>query len=438
MTTEAVEAAPKPVSKYVIEDTAAGFVIRREGGLAVEVTYAETYVQIGSYRAGLYDYRGLVDKIAEWFMDHLIRGYLNKRKEKEGMGMIARALSRRLKPHWQRLVSEIAPPDVSELARLMWSSVHGDAAILHQPELYSDDYRHLRHDLKRYHACRLIAKQEGERLIIPDYETGAVPPLIERVMDWRRLYAGNAVSPKALNKTLDKLPRAISFRDIDRLVNVHLEQPITERLHLLAVLSGAEHFHWYMHEQAVLKADAALIVAAGAVVGLTLKAQSKTSAVAGMMRFILDYPAPYRGDLVGLAQRSAEWHQAGARMGDESRGLPADTVLPLLQLDYAALEAVGVTPLRTVGDVVQEGVEMGHCVGSYAWRAHKGHSFLFHVSHEGTTATIELSARGLVQQAYGPRNTINAACAWGSAALAAAVRAATAQTALTVIPAIPF
>src|SRR6185503_18145984 len=220
--------ALKPKSKYTLTDIPGGFLVQREGGLEVGVTYGETYIHVGNENVGLYQYPQLANTVGNWFMDAIVSGYLNKRKRAEGAEMIARALIKRMKPHWERIVKEIVPEEVSTLARLMWSSVYGDAAILHRPELYTDDYKHLRGDLKRYHACRLIAKREEDKTF--DGET-----LLERAGLWRQLYSANVVSSKAFNKTLDVLPRALSFHSIDQLINVHIEQPITNRLHLIAV-----------------------------------------------------------------------------------------------------------------------------------------------------------------------------------------------------------
>lgn len=432
MTVEQVAAGPVK-SKYTISDIPGGFLVQREGGLEVGVTYGETYIRVDTANVAIYQYPAMVDKVAEWFMDSMTKGYLNKRKREEGMAMIARALSKRMKPHWERLVKEFVPKEVGDLARLMWSSVHGDADILHKPELYTDAYKHLRGDLLKYHACRLIAKREetlGRRY---DDEPLRLQ-LIDRMQHWRELYTRNVVSPKAFNKTLDKLPRALSFKMIDQLTNVHLEQPITNRLHLIAVLCGAEHFHWYMHERTVLSASPDMIQEAATLIGWNgLKPNARTSQVKDVVTYVMDYPAPFNGDFIGLARRSHEWHRDNYRTPDDAR-LPADTVLPLLALDYPALAEQGVQPLRTVGEVVEEGDVMHHCVGSYAHRASVGHSFLFHVEHNNQKATIELSAGGAVQQAYGPRNTINDACRWGSEALRSAVGKDLPQ----VIPAIPF
>ena len=427
------QAAAEPVkSKYTITDIPGGFLVQREGGLEVGVTYGETYLRVGTSNVAIYQYPSMVDAVAEWFMDNMIKGYLNKRKREEGMAMIARALSKRMKPHWQRLVNEFVPKEVGDLARQMWASVHGDADILHRPELYTEEYKHLRSDLLKYHACRLIAKRE-ENLRHRFEDDPLHLRLIDRMQHWRELYARNVISPKAFNKTLDKLPRALSFKTIDQLANVHLVQPITNRLHLIAVLCGAEHFHWYMHERTVLNASPAMLQEAGELVGWTVKSSARTSRIKDVVTYVLDYPAPFNGDFIGLARRSHEWHQENYNTAVDAR-LPADTVLPLLALDYPALAEKGVQPLRTVGEVVEEGDRMQHCVGSYAHRAYVGHSFLFHVEHNNHKATIELSAGGAVQQAYGPRNTVNDACSWGSEALRLAVGKDLPQ----VIPAIPF
>lgn len=420
--------AEAPVkSKYTFIDTAEGFLVQRDGGLELPVMYGETYIRAGT-SVGIYQYPKLVDAVADWFLDRLIPGYINKRKREEGTAMIAWAIAKRMKPHWERLVKAIVPKEVANLARLMWSSVHGDADILHRPELYTEEHAYLRGDLMRYHACRLIAKREEATGIVD----GQTP--LQRAAQWRTLYADNAVSPKALNQTLDKLPRALSFHSIDKLTNVHIEQPITNRLHLIAVLCGADHYHWYMHERTLLRASGEMIQDAAAAAGMTLKKASKTRHIQAAVQYILDYPAPFNGDFLGLARRSAEWHRDN-RILPESDRLSADTALPLLNLDYDKLAEAGVKPLRTVGEVVQEGDHMGHCVGSYAHRASVGHSFLFHVDYANFEATIELLSNGAVCQAYGPHNTINGACAWGSERLREAVRIA---DVVKIVPAIPF
>lgn len=392
-------------SKYSFEDMPGGFLVKREGGLQLGVTYGDSYIHVGNENVGIYCFGDVVEKVAEYFLDATTTRRMRKRDHEEWVGIIGRALAKRMKPHWQRLVDEFVPEEIGKLARLMWSSVHGDAAILHRPLLYTEHCKHLRNDLLKYHACRLFAKKK-EVSISSAY-------LLDHVSHWREELLPHGAAPKAVNKTLDAMPRALSYHQIVNLANVHLNQPITNRLHLIAVLSGADHYHWPMHEHTFLRATPEAIQQAAEVVGWQVNARSRTDHIRPAMRMILDYPIPYNGDIVGLARRSNEWHAEGARM-PERPPLPSDLKLPLLELDYEALEQEGVIPLRTVGDVVQEGDLMHHCVGSYAEQASKGYSYLFHVEHNGEWATVELSPSGHVVQACGPHNRVNSACSWGA------------------------
>lgn len=431
----------KPKSKYTITDIPGGFLVERDGGLQLGVTYGDTYLHVGglggrtsgstegSFAApapenvGLYCFPQMVNEIAEYFLEAQWTRYLRKNDRKTGTEMIARALSRRLKPHWERIIREFVPEEVAALARLMWSSVHGDARVLHVPDLYTDKYRHLRSDLHKYHACRLFA-----RLWQTHYERNDLDVLL----DWRAFFTPT-VPYKALNKTLDKLPNAISFHDIERLRVMKLERPITNRLHLIFALVAAEHRHWGLHERAVLGGGASQIAEGAALFGFALKRQSKTAEIKRAANLILDYPHAYGGDLLGLARRSHEWHER-ADYSRSTTGPPPNHELPLLNLDYDLLAEEGVTPLRTVGDVEGEGSTMRHCVASYASHAAEGGCFLFHVEHNGEWATIEVSPAGKIRQAYGPRNTHNSACDWGVAML----RAAMPKEQIEVIQPVPF
>jgi len=60
---------------------------------------------------------------------------------------------------------------------------------------------------------------------------------------------------------------------------------------------------------------------------------------------------------------------------------------------------------------------MENCVASYAQRAVRGSCYLFHASHNGEEATVQLDHTGRVVQAAGPRNQRNAAATWGSRVL---------------------
>ncbi len=54
----------------------------------------------------------------------------------------------------------------------------------------------------------------------------------------------------------------------------------------------------------------------------------------------------------------------------------------------------GIGFLATVGDVVEEGARMKHCIATRALEAIKRCCFLFRVEHRGQQASVEISAEG--------------------------------------------
>lgn len=401
---EEVTALPeveKPKSKYAFIETERGCLIQREGGLELEVYYADTYLRIGSAFHAIYGFEKHIESIAIWFADKLVK---RQSGMDDAVDMITRALSKRYFQQWQRIVKTVIPPEVEEPARLMWSSTLGDAQVLHEAALYTDEYQYVRRDLEKYHACRLLARSLES--------THTRLSILEILRHWRDELAP-AVANKHLNKTLDKLPPAVSFTQIRRLSLMHLEAPITNRLHLIFALCGADHHNWGLHERIVLSADETQVKAAAAVFHETLGNRSKTRDIGYVARQILDYPQHYGGNLVGLAERSHEWHEE-IRDDEYDDGLPEDYVFPQPEsVDLGMLEGYGITLLKTAGDCYQEGRRMSHCVGSYASLAASGRCYLFHVEHGGQQATVEVAPVGYVVQACGPHNRKNVACDYG-------------------------
>ncbi len=423
MSDQGIEPTGKPKSKYTLVETPDGLLIQREGGLELPVFYANTYLFVDEVPVGLYSFKTLVEKVAEWFADQLV-GRKRKRDIEEAQEMIAGALRGRLYPHWRRIVEQIAPPDKVKLARLMWASTQLDAWVLHQPELYADSF--LLRDLEKYHACRMLA-----RALESNYGTPPTPETrIEwfgKLRNWRDELAPT-VPNKALNKTLDKLPTGVSYSQITRLAVMHLEQPITNRLHLIFALCAAGHHNFGLHERIVLTADATAIQTAAALFDEHLTARSRTRDIHRAASLILDYPQRFGGDLLGLARRSQEWHEEMHRYeASEEYGLPAEYPLPQPEVDLAALETAGISLLKTAGDVFAEGERMHHCVASYATKAAGGECYLFHVEQDDSSATVEVLSGGYVSQAYGPHNSRNPACVYGVKMLEEAFKGETAE-----------
>lgn len=401
---------PKPKSKYTFAETDRGVLIQRDGGLEVEVYYADTYICIGHRsRQGLYAYRDIVNAFAGWFADNLLSS-ASEKKSREAIEMIARALSKRFKPHWERMVNQIAPPEVSKLAKVMWSSILKDTWLVHEEQIYLPEYEYLLRDLLKYHACRVICAAWC-RQQINNHEF----PVLK---DWRGLVAPT-VPNKALNKTLDKMARGIRYEDVLRLSTMRLERPITDRLTLVFVLCAGGHHNYGIHERIVVQANAAQIKEASEryAPGDWVRNNSPVGTIDRLARWILDYPEPYGGDLVGLAQRSREWHDAG---GHHHQTIDTSHELPKPDVDLGMLEGYGIRFLDTVGAVMSEGDSMHHCVGSYATKAAGGGCYLFHVDHNGEKATVEVDPLGNVLQACGPSNRRNKACDYGARRLAEA------------------
>ncbi len=135
------------------------------------------------------------------------------------------------------------------------------------------------------------------------------------------------------------------------------------------------------------------------------------------MRFLTDYPEEHRGNIVGLAEKSIAWHRTVAEQQAEKMikdlGGRRETARP--PIDPPDDERI--TFLSTVEEIAFEGSVMNNCVASYARRAVRGHSLLFHVEHNRGAATVEVSPQGGVVQAAGPRNHLNTAAKWGKTTL---------------------
>jgi len=420
-------------SKYAFLDTDDGFDIYRVCGTRVSVRYADTYIKVwladsSNYRQGLglYDFKAIVERIAELFVDTILPS-AKKSEAEEAAEMIARALTNRFKDHWRRIITQIVPKEIEVLARKMWSSALSDASVLHYPELYQEEHAFLYRDMLQYHSARLAmlrlhAFAAHNQRVFPAHEVSKYhTAVLKELRGWRKWFTPT-VPNKALNKTLDRLPVGISPSQITRLCVMHLEKPITTRLHISFALCGADHHNWGLHERIVLLASDELIKAAAAVMGLRVTAQSKLREIGDAARMMLDYPQAFTGDLVGLARRSMEWHRDTATK--ISHGLEDDHLLPVPRIDLEYLKEQGISLLATASDVYDEGKMMHHCVGSYASKAAQGHCYLFHVDYHGERATVEVSPRGYALQAYGPADAKNAACEFGVKALEAAFKQA--------------
>ena len=393
--------------KYKFLERPEGFDIWRVNGLCVSVDYRDTWLVIkrkSSLSVGLYNWPLAVRQVAQTFAVAM-----DIQPVDDGTRMIADALRSRFFEQWKRLLATVVPKEICDLFRLMYASAQKDCGMLHDPFLYTDEYKHTRADLIKYHACRLFAANEFG---------------LDDVAHWRERLSPT-VPNKALNKTLDKLPVGVSYRQLTRLSTIQLENPVTNRLHLIAILCASDHHNWGLHEQTVVRATPEMIIEAGQRFGRTLKTRSKTRDIGDVMTSVLDFDQPYHGDFSGLAQLSQRWHAENPTHVDPQ--IDKDTPLAVPEkLDLVELESKGIKFLRTVDDCYREHELMDHCIHTYASKAAKGLCYLFHVDYqdkEGVSyiATIEVSPQYQIVQAKGPRNSKNAACDYGVITLKRAI-----------------
>lgn len=141
--------------------------------------------------------------------------------------------------------------------------------------------------------------------------------------------------------------------------------------------------------------------------------QMNSSGIREYIRYIYDYPHRYYGTLEGLTRQAIEWHEQMARIDT----IKAD---PSLDLDQKTCHPPILPPqddnikfLSTVKEIIDEGKQLKHCVASYAEKACQGDYFLFRVTLSKSRATTLVDRKGNVVQSYGPKNSHNAASAYG-------------------------
>jgi hypothetical protein len=117
-------------------------------------------------------------------------------------------------------------------------------------------------------------------------------------------------------------------------------------------------------------------------------------------------------------KRAHAWHRDNAQVLAQRHMTPIEPGLT----DKKTLTAVppielpsnkNIRFLATVQDVVDEGKEMGHCVGGYWDRAVKGKEYLFHIEYKGEQATASVSSASGYVQCLGPNNYVNSASIYG-------------------------
>jgi hypothetical protein len=448
------------VSRYQFREHPDGFVVEGADRPPVQVAFRPTGLEAwypgegvpGSrQRFGFFNFGKLLEFVA--------RGLMREWQPKEGWfgarawahQQTARAVARRVREQWQRLVSQ-ADPAVRAVQKAVFAATFSDAPLANEPALYKD--RYLVQDVVRHPAAaiavrnawalsrdlplarlygsvqanelRKLARTLGVALhlgaALP--EEPDAPTQLERLRDWKSLFSVTGHTYRSLNRTLMHLPGRVPHRMVCNLRRVHLERPIDSRLELMAVVhyaairadraEGTER--WADHTRLFHHARSPRIKEAMQRVALHLQQEldpGKAADVKQFVGFLADYPEPHAGNLIGLADRAMRWHRSQrhaqvAAMRSQYGGDTATLVppIPLPQMP-------GVHFLDSVGAICSEAERMQHCVASYIDLAVQGNCYLFHISWKGEEATVEVGCEGRVRQAQGPRNQRNKATRWG-------------------------
>ena len=410
-------------------------------------------------RLGLFEYYHLSQTVAARLMaDWRPHEGSTWNVKRWALTQTAGAIGKRVHAHW-RMLLETVDPTVRDVQRAVFAATMGCGEALHDERLYGD--RWLVQDIRQYRAAAIagghavglaqaaaeaqVRRENGfERLaaeledlkqrataagfelsawLHPPYGPPGEVDLLAALSDWPALFSHSGESYRSLNRTLMNLPGGIPSGLVCNLRYLCLDHPITERLPLLALLlyadphvrtgraGGAPPIHANVLHHATVEELQRAIVQVGEHLHMSLS-HRRTSDVRRVVSYLADYPEQHRGRLGGLVDKAIRWHRddaaEAARRESERLGAETPTARP-----QVLPEIPGVTFLDSVGSVCQEGADMGHCVGTYAEAAVRGHCYLFHVERNGDSATIELAPNGQVVQACGPQNYHNRAATWG-------------------------
>lgn len=329
----------------------------------------------------------------------------------------------------QRLLAAVDPRVRDVWGRL--AALTGEPPLLACAEaLYADPW--IVRDVLRYHAAAVALAFVETALRPPglvwDPTTAAgEAALVDAMRDWRGLFSPTGRPYRSLDRTLMRLAPDVPPDLLCRLRRIQLPRPLLDRRELTAVLvahgvyarperAGVAE----SHRRVVLGASGAEVAAAVARIGQALErrlAPERADAMREALSLLADYPHPYHGRLAGLVERALRWHRVAPDVRAEVSAL-GGMAMPTRRPPVPLPEDPRIMFLATVGDVVEEGARMRHCVGAYARRAVTGGCYLFHVEYGGAEATIEVASTGEVVQACGPGNRHNAATGWGKRSLA--------------------
>jgi len=338
-----------------------------------------------------------------------------------------KAIAPRLKEQWLRLKERMDPKIVEVQNRVFSVALRVPDWMLDAPNFYQNHY--IIRDIMQYRGAAALAAHL-ERAVQTYYEWNARPSQPWRMLEnWMGMYSPTGVAYPALRKTLMNLAGNFPPGPLQRIRHVMLPRAIKERECLLAMTVLGEEFDFGTHVDrfipVVLRSknehfkEMLKIVAEN----FDWKYGPRTyQRFVRSMKILMDYPGDFGPiNILGLTRRAMTYHtdeRVRRQLEQRQRAMrglqPEDeTRVPSIPLP----ENEHVHFLSTVEEIIDEGEQMGHCVGGYAGRAVDGKCYLFHIIYKGKEATIEVGMSGHVIQGSGPNNRINKAVTYGRSVL---------------------
>ncbi|MFC1597193.1 PcfJ domain-containing protein [Planctomycetota bacterium] len=467
---EAIQEAPNAPTMYTVVPLPDAFTVTRRDRVPVRVALRDGFFEVGCpgrddirpEASGLITFSAMVDAVAKGLLTDWsppkdrptptwdIHGWCRKKT--------ARIINKPVHEQWQRLLRK-ADPRMVAVHQAVFAATMKTAPVTCDPEFYQDQY--LVNDVLTYRAAAIAtvgwqrmleplalrkfhASEEfaaAERLAvelgvtlsahrqqeIPAGDSGG-RSWTRHLPNWQLLFSATGERYRSLSRTLMNLPGGVPAGLVNQLNRVILPRPITKRLELLTVLLATESgsllgrgHRIQQHLPVLLKANEAQIKEAMHRVARATHndwSPRRTRDVKFAVSYLLDYPNAHRGNIVGLADKSIRWHRDRhkAEIEDTLERLGADQKTTLPPIPPPDLPRIRL--LTTVEEICAEGVDMEHCIASYAEEAVAGNCYLFSVEHRGERASVQINRdTRRVVQAAGPRNRQNGAAKWGQRVL---------------------
>ena len=348
------------------------------------------------------------------------------------------SLAKGIERHRLRLVARIP----SVVYRVQ-ERVHGEFSLersdlQRRPEFY--ERRYLVADVLKFRAAA-VAVSCFKSLCQNDLQARSYADVaLDRLESWPALFSPDGRAYGSLRRTLMNLPDEVPGFLLTALRLVQLPRSITDPVELTTICTALDQKQqrWRHPEAWPNRINILLHATTSEIYQAVVRVAEHTDrrldgmldGVRALVRY-LDFPDLHAGRLGGLVEKAIRWHGHIARRGleellEETDLPPALKRLgtPTVSPDFPIPEDPRVRFLDTVGSILKEGRDMGHCVASLAATAVRGDAYFFHIEFDRQKATVELDRCGRIVEAAGPGNSDNEAVLWGCRTLAECARAA--------------